>query len=383
MTRQQKIIIISVGTILVLGVGLLVFLYTQKNKGGTQTSSSQETPGEISTPQEETPIPTNPTITQETENPVVMTTYRNNTLYVIDERGALWKKTSTNDAMERIGSFTIENPFSLAVSPHTTFMLIGEGGAYDQRKFSLLRLDNNETIHLPSGTKVARFLTDNELIYYKNTLAQTGIFTYDVTKKKERLITPLAPIDPHLHLIGKNLLVADKATHGLTTTSFIVNLSTGQLSDYFSGFLGATFRPITPNKVLAFLQNPLDEEGNNLYNLVVLDTQGRIINTLSITTMPEKCVSDTTGEFLYCAIPVTWSKSMPELNLPDDYYMQKTDFTEKFYRINLTTFAADELTSEEKIEDAINPILNEDQTKLYYYDRKTQHVFSLILSPAQ
>jgi|GEM_PF-6306099 len=381
MTRRQKIIVISIVSFLVLVLGVFVFLLLNRKTDTSQGDVTDDfVTDEIS--EEETSLASDVVPTQETTDPVFVFTYRNNALYYVDIAGALWKKDGAEP--QRVGEFTVQDPNLLFNSPDGAWLLVGEGAVSTQKRFSLISTRENTTIPMPQGVREIRFLNNNELIYYKDTLGATGIFIYDLTKRKERLVTSLSPLDAHIRLINKNLLmVAEKPTNGLTNLVFSLNLEKKELKNYFSSFLGSSFAVVGENKVLAFTQNPKDEDLNKLYNLVLLDESGKITHSLDIITMPEKCAADSKGIYLYCAVPMEWSKNMPNLDLPDDYYMQKTDFTEKMYRIDLITFTADEITPNAAVEDAIYPSINEDGSKLYYYNRKDQLVYSLVLPPAE
>ncbi|MBI5420775.1 MAG: hypothetical protein HZA35_00450 [Parcubacteria group bacterium] len=398
MTQRQKIIVLSISSFLLLVLGVFIYLLLNRKTTGTPQDTSTNTSGDQTT-QIDTSPPSEVVFTQETENPVSVSTYRNNVLYFIDEAGALWEKqmgettallpsassteSSSMGTPVRIGTFTVQDANAMFSSPNGT-LLVGEGAVSAQKKFSLINPKTNSTALLPQGVREARFLSDAELVYYKDSFATTGIFIYDIAKKKERLIKSLSPLDIHIRLINKNLLmIAEKPTNGFTNLILSLNLQTKELKDYFSNFLGASLSVVGENRVLAFVQNPKDEDLNNLYNLVLLNESGKITHTLNITTIPEKCTIDNRGTYLYCAVPMEWSKNMPGLNLPDDYYKQATDFTEKIYRIDLITFTADEITPNARIEDAIFPSVSEDNSRLYFKNRKDGYIYSLVLPLAQ
>ncbi|MBI5153208.1 MAG: hypothetical protein HZA36_01995 [Parcubacteria group bacterium] len=392
MTRQQKIIVV-VGTVLVIGIiGVFVLFFSTKKQPsvGTPVDTTETNIPTDEISQTETLVPI-----KETENPISIFTYSNNVLYFIDESGALWEKqlgTTTASLPEssqpgtptRIGEFTVQDPNTLFSSPDGTLLLVGEGAVSTQKKFSLINPKTNNATSLPTGIKEIRFLNNAELVYYKESPGQTGIFVYTITTKKERLIKELLPQDLRLQLFDTNqLLLTEKPTNNIPNNSFLLNLTTKVLSPYFTNVLGATITPLGGGTSLAFLQNPKDEDEKQPYNLVLLNSTAQITNVLSIVTMPEKCTPDKNRIYLYCAVPMEWSKDMPNLDLPDDYYMQRTDFTEKFYRIDLITFTADEITQNPITEDAIYPRLSEDEKTLYFHNRKDGYVYSLTISPAE
>ncbi|MEK7498323.1 MAG: hypothetical protein AAB611_00480, partial [Patescibacteria group bacterium] len=343
MTRQQKIIVIS-AIILLVGIVGLFLLFSKKQ------TPTEELP--INTVEEDTvtdDFSQTETLTPQkiTENPVSVFTYRENTLYFIDEGGGLFKKQVEEEgtSSERIGTFLVQDPGSLAISKKEDLVLIGEGTPKERRKFTLVNTQTSATTQLPLGVQAVLFLNDNELAYYKESLAQTGVFIYTIKTKKERLVASLIPRDIRLSLFdASHLLIVETPTNDVPNFSFLLNLATKKLSPYFTNVLGATIVPIGRERSLAFLQNPINEDGDKPYNLVLLDKKAHVNTIFSILTMPEKCVTNSSITYLYCAVPLEWTKVMPNLDLPDDYYTQRTDFTEKFYRINLITSTADELT---------------------------------------
>lgn len=385
MTQRQKIIVISAIAATVVIIGLLIFFFGVRKPAQTETPTNKFPTEDLTGNLFETDTPAR---IKETEAPATHYLYNKNSLYYTDISGILWKKqlssTGENGGLTRVGEFTLGNVHSFAASNDGKHMLIGEGAINAQKRFSLFNTATNETIALSGGIREAIFLNDNELVYYKESIGETGIFIYSITNKRERLVKRFGPLDARISPISPNiLLIAERPIHDVIGTVLTLNLQTGTLNNYFSNFLGATLYPLGQGKVLAFAQNPPDEDNNKPYNLIVLNQGGTITHIFDIVTMPEKCVMDRAGIYLYCAIPLEWSKNMPQLSLPDDYYKQGTDFTEKFYRIDLITFVADEITPNAAIQDAIFPTLNEEESKLYFHDRKTEHVYSLTLPPIQ
>ncbi|MDE1970750.1 MAG: hypothetical protein KGI50_04230 [Patescibacteria group bacterium] len=407
MSQRQKILIIIVGIIVLMGfLGLLVFFFGKKSASpppGANTANS-----DISTIPSLTPenITASSSFTQITENPVPLAYYDQGILYSIDTNGALWKKdlsapttvqtqgvssstiagevippAPTNEA-QRLGGFTVNNPNTLLVSPNGNTILIGEGTVNGQKTFSLVSQNGDPIVTLPQGVEEAAFLTNATLAYYKETISGAGIYTYTITDKKERLIRTLNPLDIHLYRIDDTtLLLAEKPTHGITTASFLLNMKTGVLSNYFSGFLGTSLSPLGNQRVLALTGDPIDANGNSSYHLSLLNKEGSVTHTLTIITMPEKCVADAQGIYLYCAIPLEWTSNMPDLSLPDDYYAQNAGFSETILRINLQTFFTENINQTPTLYDAVHLSLSADNTTLYFYDRRTNNEFSLLLPP--
>ena len=104
---------------------------------------------------------------------------------------------------------------------------------------------------------------------------------------------------------------------------------------------GVFTRLLGPLRGLSTLPSP---SGTNiLYSYVdrgtlytqVLDTAARTTLPLPLATLPEKCAWTAGGTALYCAVPTALAGL-----LPDDWYQGARSFSDRIWRIDLTTRAA-------------------------------------------
>lgn len=91
-----------------------------------------------------------------------------------------------------------------------------------------------------------------------------------------------------------------------------------------------------------------------------------IISSLAIKTLPEKCAwSKKSKDIIFCGVP----SSLPAGIYPDDWYKGKVSFDDAILKINLNGGSASSVLIPENA-DVINPVLSEDETILFFINKK-------------
>lgn len=128
-------------------------------------------------------------------------------------------------------------------------------------------------------------------------------------------------------LTNTNIVATTRASSGLDGYSFTVSRADGS----FTRLLGPLRGLITlPNQEgTSVLYSYVDR--NRTY-LQVIDTASRTVTALPLSTFAEKCVWAPGGLAVYCAVPTGLSG-----NMPDDWYQGAQTFSDRIWRIDLST----------------------------------------------
>ncbi|MEK7162310.1 MAG: hypothetical protein AAB730_00435 [Patescibacteria group bacterium] len=97
------------------------------------------------------------------------------------------------------------------------------------------------------------------------------------------------------------------------------------------------------------------------------DTDNKtVISSLAIKTLPEKCAwSKKSKDVILCGVPL----SLPAGIYPDDWYKGKISFDDVIIKMNLSGGSASSVLIPENA-DVINPVLSEDETLLFFINKK-------------
>lgn len=122
------------------------------------------------------------------------------------------------------------------------------------------------------------------------------------------------------------------------------------------------------------LYSETDSQGKNL-KLKLLDAISRTARELSFATLPEKCAWASDDQTIYCAVPTLIPS---DAVIPDDYYKGLTEFSDAFYRIDLTTGQVSLLAKASQI-DAEQLSVSGSKDYLIFVNRKDGLLYSLTL----
>ncbi|PJE64208.1 MAG: hypothetical protein COU90_03865 [Candidatus Ryanbacteria bacterium CG10_big_fil_rev_8_21_14_0_10_43_42] len=129
------------------------------------------------------------------------------------------------------------------------------------------------------------------------------------------------------------------------------------------------------NTVLYFSTN----QNGNSPSLNLYSKNTGVVRTLSMTTLPEKCVWSSREEehILYCGIP----DKLPRTTLPDAWWQGTVSFSDSIWRINLDTNEQIKLidTSELNV-DAVHLFTSGDASHLFFTNKKDGSLWSYRLT---
>lgn len=97
---------------------------------------------------------------------------------------------------------------------------------------------------------------------------------------------------------------------------------------------------------------------------------------LSSLTLPEKCVySKKTRGIIYCALPAD-QNGIRSMNLPDDWWQGKVQFQDQIWKFDLTKEGTAELVFEGGGFDIINPLLSPNENYLLFVNKRDSALWS-------
>ncbi len=126
---------------------------------------------------------------------------------------------------------------------------------------------------------------------------------------------------------GANILATTKASSGLDGYSFLVSRADGSFTRVLGPLRGLAALPNAEGT--AVLYSYVDR--NRAY-LQVLDLATRTSTTLPLVTLAEKCAWAPGGRAVYCGVPTALAG-----NMPDDWYQGAQTFSDRIWRIDLST----------------------------------------------
>jgi hypothetical protein len=139
---------------------------------------------------------------------------------------------------------------------------------------------------------------------------------------------------------------------------------------------GSFTRILGPLRGLSMLPSPAGDKvlysyaDQGVMRLAVFDVATRVTTALPVATLTEKCVWTADSTALYCGVPVTMGR-----NLPDDWYQGVARFTDRLWRIDITdrlaTLVVDPSEVAELSLDAVALAVDPAQDALFFTDRHT------------
>ncbi len=167
-------------------------------------------------------------------------------------------------------------------------------------------------------------------------------------------------------LSGTQVSLATKASGFVEGYAYLLETTTGRFERLIGPRFGLTTNIDPEGRYVLF-----SETNARGFTLRLLNTETQNEQELSITTLPEKCTWESTGAFIYCAVPA----SIPAGVYPDDWYMGLVTFRDDLYRIDIETGNVRLETRLPNIE-VINLQVAPSQNYLYFMDNITKELWS-------
>ena len=171
---------------------------------------------------------------------------------------------------------------------------------------------------------------------------------------------------------GANVVAVTKAAFELDGYAF--SLSGGAFSPILGPLKGLTILPSPSGKILLYSYT----DGTALHMAAFNMNDGTVTN-LPLATVADKCVWASNSISLYCGIPST----LNDANIPDDWYQGVTSFSDKIWRIDLSSRLATlvvDPSTEGKIDiDVVNLTIDPSSQVLVFRNKKDSSLWAYTL----
>lgn len=124
---------------------------------------------------------------------------------------------------------------------------------------------------------------------------------------------------------GKTVLLETKPSQNVPGFLYSVSTSNGELKKIIGGIKGLTTLPSPDAQKILYSEST--RGGLSLY---VYDRKEKKIVTVSLQTLPEKCVWGANGAAIYCAAP----EYIPSAEYPDAWYQGSVSFSDTMWKID-------------------------------------------------
>ena len=161
--------------------------------------------------------------------------------------------------------------------------------------------------------------------------------------------------------------------------AYTLNTITGDLEKIIGGVKGLT--TLANKDATKLLYSESNDQWVSLY---IYDTKTRTTKKLPLPTLPEKCIwSNKEASVIFCAVP----KSVDAGIYPDEWYQGVKTFSDSIWKINIDTFATEEIINIENLAgepiDVIKPQLSDDERFLYFTNKKDMSLWGVRLVAPQ
>ncbi len=235
---------------------------------------------------------------------------------------------------------------------------------------------NNEVkgSFLPNNVKDASVSPDGSKIFYlfedENGVVGT-ILNFTDNKKTQIFDSPFTEwlsVWPNSSLIN----LTTKPSANIPGYVYTMNSSGSNLSKILGDINGLTTLGGPNSKSILYGDDKLSL---NIYNI-----DKRSSEKLGLKTLPEKCVWNKTGDFIYCAVPITVEGNL----YPDAWYQGVTTFDDQFWKIDVKTGNTTTILDpvDEKGGTAIDGTkltLDENENYLFFVNKKDSFLWKLDL----
>lgn len=216
----------------------------------------------------------------------------------------------------------------------------------------------------------------NKLIYSVKQNNTSSIFTSDIDRTKEKLVTTLPFNEFLIDPINKDeVLITTKASKEIPGYAYTLNLTTGALNKILGNINGLLAKVSPDKKYYLYSQSEYSKPSIRTYN-----TELKSTNIISINTIPsEKCVfSKLNKEEIYCFGSLVYKAG----SYPDDWYKGKISNTENLYKIDLIDGSVRivyDFGSENLFFDIINPKLTPENNFIIFENKNDFTLWSIDL----
>ncbi len=171
----------------------------------------------------------------------------------------------------------------------------------------------------------------------------------------------------------KNIILTSKPSYLVNGSVFSLDITNGTLTKIIGGIPGITTLSDKTGKNI--LYGASLDVGPKMYLFNINDHTSK---DLGVYGLPEKCTWNKDGSFIICAVP---SKIMGT-QFPDSWYQGNISFDDYFIKIDAGSGSVTPITSvgEGESIDAINLFFNNDESKIFFTNKKDYTLWGLDLN---
>lgn len=405
--KNIRIIIISVGVVVVISLALFVFFRGPSESGEGATTqgegflsflfpSSEDKPGEpYADPSDQSDTNDLPEGEYSTPGKLTQLTTKSvsgaifneellKVLYFEKATGHLYEIDAFGQNREQRTITTIPKIFDISWSEDESkavlrYLAEPEEGSIIEPMYTFITTsltgedsDTTEGIFLPLNTLDAvASPAEDEIFYFLEGETSAGVTSsFENQNQKEIFYSPFNefllnwPTKSTITLLTK----PSASTEGYF---YKLNPSTGSFNKILGGINGLTALYSPHGDKVLYSQS----EGRGLTTKIYNTDDGASL-TLNHKTLPEKCMfSSTNKDVLYCAVPT----DIPSTYYPDDWYKGIVQFSDKLWEINLAD-GSTQIVLEGGDFDIINLFSNDTGEFLFFQNKKDGTLWSLKLS---
>ncbi len=250
--------------------------------------------------------------------------------YVERASGNVYAFRVHDRVLTRIGNKTLPGALEASWLPNGSRVFVrflsSEGGA-EQVSTYALPASGGDGYFLPANLSSVGIVDQNTIVTLLSGLSGSVASTAALsgTDSKTLFNSPLAALT--LAPAGKNFMATTKASYQIQGYGFLVSGSTGGFTKELGPLSGLSTLP-SPNGERVLYSYVY--KGKLFTSVLVLATHS--VTSLPVATLSEKCAWSPDSLSLYCGVPTTASKE-----LPDSWYQGVESFSDRLWHVNLTT----------------------------------------------
>lgn len=232
-----------------------------------------------------------------------------------------------------------------------------------------------EGAYLPNDiSEISLSPSGSSMVMVIPTADGSSIRVSDVLERnpKEVIRDPIREWIPYISNDG-SIFLASKATYDAPGYLFEIDKSTKRYRKIVGGKIGMTALPSPDGKKALVSENMNNSVTMSIAGVHRTEQESVISETLpvSLSSVSQKCVWTKNGLRAYCAAFV----QLPQgTKFPDDWYQGVVSTDDTFWRIDATTgeteLIGEPFTSTGKVFDAINLVISDDESTLYFINKQ-------------
>lgn len=298
-------------------------------------------------------------------------------LYILRENGHVRSSDLNGENAKDVLSLTVLETFDAVWAPqkNRVAMFYREGGAV--KKFLAGVATGTASRFLPQEATSVSWSPDSKSLAYLLARANdTALVIADAGNQKPAAVYTTPIPDFTLAWISKNSILLVSRPSGLAPSLVLrFEVPTRKTELLLSGIHGIVAQPLPGST--GFLYSRSTENGAaetiKRYTLA-----SRADEPLNLVTIVEKCAATADGKKLYCGVP----QGTILAPSPDEWYRGAVSFFDAIVELDLATGQAKNLTTPSDPGgpfDVISPFLSPDGKYLFFQDKKTGHLWRLVL----